>query len=93
MIRSCGGCNAWHWMDDLLGGECRAAPPVPVAGCISGVWPRTDQQSWCRGFAVDPKPTAEEEIEAAKLAGVPNFVGGKCTTCEQPVADCDCVPF
>lgn len=37
--------------------------------------------------------TQAEQIARWKAAGCSNIVNGKCTTCDRPDADCDCLPF
>lgn len=52
MTRACKNCQWWLAEAGRSGGECRGAPPTPVA-TLDGpdaIWPRTGAFMWCGAF-------------------------------------------
>ena len=65
MTRACRCCQWWLAEAGGSGGECRGAPPTPVA-TLDGpdaIWPRTGAFMWCGAFrmaehVITPRPAA-----------------------------------
>jgi len=81
MTRTCSNCQWWLAETMGSGGECRGAPPTPVATMDGpdAIWPRTGAFMWCGAFRLAERAAAaitDADFEAAhakmseRLAGV-----------------------